>query len=278
MLQVGRVQLGENVMKRIIGPLAAVSALMLVSVLSAVPALAGASGSYTCGVDGPIPAGTYSSLTVTANCWFGGDVIVNGNVTVANGAVLNDHAGSGADHVLITGNVKVGNGAVLGLGTYNPHAIHDTTVNGNIVANQPLSLYLSFATVHGNVVSNGGGSATDFRNFPIKDNTIDGNLVVQGWHGGWLGVIRNEVGGNVIVSKNASVVMPTECTGEGETEVCNNIGPGVDEDSTEVQTNIINGNLLCQGNVPAAQVNALDGGQPNDVGRNAIGQCADLAG
>jgi hypothetical protein len=256
--------------------LAALSALVLVII--AIPAVAKPLNPYTCSVDGPIDGGTYSSLVVTANCFFGGDVTVNGNVTVANGAVLNDHAGSGADHVLITGNVKVGKGAVLGLGTYNPYAIHDTTVNGDIVANQPLSLYLSFATVHGNVVSNGGGTAADFRNFPIKDNTIDGNLVVQGWHGGWFGVIRNRVGGNVIVSKNASVVMPTECTGEGEDEVCNNIGPGVDEDSTEVQTNIINGNLICQGNVPAAQVNALDGGEANDVGGIAVGQCAGLAG
>lgn len=265
-------------MNRILGPFAVVSALVLASVFSAVPALAGPAGGYTCGVDGPIPGGIYSSLVVNANCFFGGDVTVNGNVTVADGAVLNDHAGSGADHVLITGNVKVGKGAVLGLGTYNPSAIHDTTVNGNIVANQPLSLYLSFATVHGNVVSNGGGTAADFRNFPIKDNTIDGNLVVQGWHGGWLGVIRNRVGGNVIVSKNASVVMLTGCTGEGEEEVCTGFGPGFDVDSTEVQTNVISGNLVCQGNFPGAQVNALDGGELNDVGGRAIGQCADLAG
>jgi hypothetical protein len=265
-------------MNRMFGPIAVVSALMLASVFTAVPALAGPPGSYTCSEDGPIPGGTYSGLVVTANCFFGGDVTVNGNVTVADGAILNDHAGSAANHVLITGNVKVGKGAVLGLGTYNPYAIHDTTVNGSIVANHPMTLYLSFATVHGNVVSNGGGTTAEFRNFPIKDNTIDGNLVVQDWHGGWLGVIRNDVGGNVIVSKNASVVMLTGCTGEGEEEVCTGFGPGFDDDSTEVQTNVINGNLVCQGNFPAAQVNAFDGGELNDVGGHAVGQCADLAG
>jgi hypothetical protein len=263
----------EVVLVRRFFTLAALSAFLLV--LSAVPAVA-KPGDYTCSDDGPIPAGTYSGLIVAANCWFGGDVTVNGSVTVMKGAVLNDHAGSNANHVLITGNVKVGKGAILGLGTYNPFATHDTIVNGSVVADQPLSLYLSFATVHGNVVSNGGGTAADFRNFPIKDNTIDGNLIVQGWRGGWLGVIRNEVGGNVIVSKNASVVVLTGCTGEGDDEVCTGFGPGFDDDSTEVQTNAIGGNLICQGNFPAAQVNELDGGVLNEVAGNAIGQCSDL--
>jgi len=263
-------------MNRILGPLAVASAIVLASVFSAVPALAGPGGGYTCGEDGLIPAGTYSSLTVTANCMFGGDVTVNGKVTVADGAVLNDHAFSLAANVVINGDVTVGRGAVLGLGSY--FSPQSTTVNGNITAHQPLTLYLSQVTVHGNVVSNGGGTSNEFRNFPIKDNEIDGNLVLQGWHGGWLGVIRNVVGGNVIVSRNASVVVLTGCTGEGEEEVCTGFGPGFDDDSTEIQTNAIQGNLICQRNFPAAQVNALDGGEPNDVMGHAIGQCADLAG
>ncbi|MEZ4503039.1 MAG: hypothetical protein R3C39_10475 [Dehalococcoidia bacterium] len=197
-------------------------------------------------------------------------------MTVADGAVLNDHAFSLADHVLITGNVKVGKGAVLGLGTYDPGATHDTVVNGNIEANQPLTLYVTFTTVHGNVISNGGGSADEFRNFPTKDNIIDGNLIMQGWHGGWLGVIRNHVGGNVIVSKNVSVLMETPAGCDAELGECTGTGPGIDSDSTEVQTNVIEGNLICQHNTPVAQVNALDGGQPNDVGGHGIGECATL--
>ncbi len=95
---------------------------------------------------------------------FGGDITVNGNVTVVDGAVLNDHAFSFAAHVVINGNVKVGKDAVLGLGSYNPFAVHDTTVNGNIQANQPRTLYLTFTTIHGNVHSNGGsGPGLNFR-------------------------------------------------------------------------------------------------------------------
>jgi hypothetical protein len=40
-------------------------------------------------------------------------------------------------------------------------------------------------------VSNGGGGVTgEFRNYPTKDITVDGNLIIQGWTGGWIGVIR----------------------------------------------------------------------------------------
>lgn len=243
-------------------------------VLGAAPAIAKPDHGYTC-TDGEIPGGTYSRLIVKGDCWFGGDVTINGDVTVKAGAVLNDHAMSSADHVLINGNVKVGKGAVLGLGTYNPVAIHDTVVNGNISAHKPLTLYLSFITVHGNVVSHGGGSATEFRNFPTKDNVIDGNLVLQGWRGGWLGVIRNTVGGNVKVAKNASIVIetPPECDPtKGE---CTDV-PGTDSDSTEVQTNVIAGNLICVHNTPAAQVNSGDLGEPNKVAGKAIGECRDL--
>ena len=52
--------------------------------------------------------------------------------------------------------------------------------------------------------------------------------------------------------------------------------PGMDPDSTEVQTNTIAGNLICFGNTPGAQVNPTDKGQPNIVGGKAIGQCAGL--
>ena len=216
-------------------------------------ALAAGQAKATC-AGGPIAAGTYGSLTVTGNCTFaGGTVTINGNLTVARGAILNDHALSTAT-VHVTGNVKVERGAVLGLGDYDPTLPHDSAVvDGNITANHPLTLYLGGITVHGNLVSQGGGDPG--RNFPIKDDTIDGNLIVQGWSGLWAGLIRDIVGGNVVYSKNVSTLDP---------------------DANEVQTNTIGGNLICQGNSPAAQVNPLDGGLPNTVGGLKIGQCAGL--
>lgn len=251
-----------------------VSATLMI-VASGSNAMARKPGSYTCVGGTPaapalIPGGQYSGLTVTGDCRFGGDVTVNGNLTVADGAILNDHAFGAATLKIahVTGNVLVGKGAVLGLGKYAGPGVdvtNDTTVDGNIVADHPLSLYLSGITVHGSVISNGGGSGPSgpFRNFPTKDDFIDGDLIIQGWQGGWLGVIRDNVGGNVIVSRNASVV-----TDDGT--------PPPDPDSTEVQSNVIEGNLICQGNTPAAQVNPGDGGQPNEVAGNMIGECAGL--
>ena len=169
----------------------------------------------------------------------------------------------------VGGNVLVGKGGILGLGTYNPSAPHDSVVDGNVIADQPLSLYISFTTIHGNLISHGGGGGVtgEFRNFPTKDNTIDGNAVITGWTGGWIGFIRNHVGRNVIFSNNKSVI----------NGLVNPPVPGqVDTDSSEIMTNVIGRNLICEGNTPKAQVNPDDGGQPNTVGGRKIGQCANL--
>ena len=237
--------------------------------VAASSAVAARPGSATCS-GGSIAAGTYTSLKVTGVCSFaGGSVTVTHNLTVAAGGSLNDHAMSPTTTVHVGGNVLVGKGGILGLGTYDPAAPHDTVVDGNVIANQPLSLYISFTTIHGNLISHGGGGGVtgEFRNFPTKDNTIDGNAVIDGWTGGWIGFIRNHVGGNVIFSKNKSVI-----NGLVHPPV-----PGqVDADSSEVMTNVIGRNLICQGNAPKAQVNPDDGGQPNTVGGRKIGQCANL--
>ena len=234
-----------------------------------------------CG-DGAIPAGTYRGLVVTGNCWFTGDeVTINGRLTVKPGAILNDHAASSTT-VRVNGNVRVGTGAVLGLGAYGAPGIKTgTQVNGSIVAKRPLSLYLSGITVHGSVTSIGGVSVTPgpldaFRNFPFKDNRVYGSLRIKGWKGGWLGVIRNHVYGNVTVSRNASVLIESPAGCNPDAGECTGSETGTDADSTEVQTNVIHGNLRCYRNTPPAQVNAADGGQPNRVTGHKRGECSTL--
>lgn len=193
-------------------------------------------------------------LTITGNRFVdvGQSLTVHGNLTIAPGSCLEAFVGSAA----VSGNVRIGKGGVFGLG-YGPGAFY--TVGGNVVANQPLSLYLGNATIHGNVVSTGGGDP--HRNFPIKDNTIGGSLIVQGWHGGWIGLLRNKVGGNVIFSHNSAVDLSQL--------------PG--EDSSEVVDNVIAGNLLCFGNSPVAQIGDSGGGL-NIVSGHAFGECAALVG
>lgn len=249
-------------------------------------ALAAASGTGTCS-NGTMLAGTYSRFVVTGHCTiaYGANVHINGDLIVAPGANLNDH---GAEmwmkaQMHVAGNIHVEQGAVLGLGWNSPQgegSLGPDTVGGNIIASQPRAIQIGQVTIGGNLISNGGGvlstSLADFRNFPIEDNVIHGNLVVQGWQGGWFGVIRNTIDGNAIIANVRSM-------SNAET------GPGTDTDSTEIMGSdlhmigipvtipqTIGGNLICHGNVPPAQVNPLDLGAPNFVHGKALGECAGL--
>jgi hypothetical protein len=254
----------------------------MVALVVPATALAAGSGAGTCS-GGTMAANTYRSFVVTDTCTiaYGANVQINGNLTIKPGARLNDHGAEGwmNAQVHVTGNIYVGKGAVLGLGWNSPEGTQGPdTVGGNIIANQPLALQIGNVTINGNLVSNGGGvlstSADDFRNFPIKDNVIHGNLVIQGWTGGWIGVIRNTIDGNAIIANNRSY--------------SSDLGPGTDEDSTEVMgtdatafggpivPQTIGGNLICHGNLPAAQVNPLDAGAPSIVMGKKIGECARL--
>ena len=258
------------------------SVVALLALAAPGSALAANPGAGTC-IGGTLPAGTYGDVVVTGTCTiaYGANVHIKGDLTIAAGASLNDHGAEAWQmaEMHIAGNVKVGRNAVLGLGWNSPEgegSLGPDTVGGNIIANHPLALQLGQVTVGGDVISNGGGvlstSAQDFRNFPVKDNVIHGNLAVQGWRGGWIGLIRNQVDGNVIFAHNVSRSNP-------ET------GPGTDEDSSEVMgtafgpfniPQTIGGNLICHDNVPAAHVNPVDGGANSFVGGAAIGECAGL--
>lgn len=237
--------------------LAAGVAVFAILVAAASSSSAATRGRYTCS-GGTIPAGVYGDLLVTGNCAFApGEVVVNGNLAVAPGAVLDDHAAVPAS-VHVTGNVTVGAGGVVGLGTYAPAKTHSVAViDGNVIGVGAASLYLSRVTIHGNLVINGGGDAD--RNLPIKDDTIDGNVILHGWRGAWFGIIRDDIGGNVIVHDNAAADPSTL--------------PG--SDSGEIVTNTIRGNLICSGNTPAPQPGD-SGGAPNTVGGHELGQCAGL--
>jgi hypothetical protein len=96
-------------------------------------------------------------------------------------------------------------------------------------------------------------------NFPIKDNVIDGKTDVNGWQGAWFGFIRNVTHGNVMLTRNVGVT----------------IGDLGTDDSTEVVTNTITGDLKCYDNQPPAQVGD-SGGTPNIVSGQKLGQCAGL--
>jgi hypothetical protein len=169
------------------------SGLCALPVLALGASVAFAAGPTTCS-GGDLAPGTYDGLTVTGDCTVKGDVNINGNVRVTQGATF-DAAYIGT-RLTINGNVNVGKDAVLSLGCsfgYHDCGVNPAvwegaiTVNGNIVASQALTMFLDFLTIHGNVVSNGGGDISRVDPgglvFPIKDNVIDGNVMVNGWQG-----------------------------------------------------------------------------------------------
>lgn len=222
-------------------------------------------------------SGSYRNLTVSGIAYVdnGASLTVSGNLTLAPGSCL-DAFSTGT--VQVGHNVNVGNGATLALGcapgSNGPPPIApcfftttDDTVGGNITADAPLTMYLTAVTVGGNVVSSGGGFSTPGLSFPVKDMSIGGNLIMQGWQGGpgaWIGALRNQVGGNLVMS--------------------NDVGyrPGDDgaNDSTELDGNTVGKNLICENNIPAANYGDAFGNPPsngpNVVGHKAIGECASL--
>jgi hypothetical protein len=211
-------------------------------------------------------SGKYRNLTITGERYVpSGTVLkVRRDLTIAPGSCLDAFT---LGTVTVGGNVRVAPAATLALGC-TPGSLGppldqppcdgrttNDTVGGSIFAWKALTMYLDGDTIGGSVFSFGGGPGlapdAPFVNFPVKDNTVDGNVVIWGWHGGWAGVIRNTVGGNVIFSQNVSVQDP---------------------DAMEVVTNTIARNLICFGNSPAVQVGD-SGGSPNNVGGKKIGQC-----
>lgn len=236
-------------------------------IIPAGPATA-APNSTTCG-NGELPSGTYTSVLVTGDCTVpaGAKITIRGNLTVARGAVFD--AQNAPSDITIGGSVFGGRGSMVGLGCTLAHGCESggpyssISVRGNIVLNHVFDAALNGLEVGGNVVSNGGGGGfvlpEGFIPFSMKDDTIHGNVVVQGLTTTWFGLIRSTVDGNVVL---------------------HNIKLD-DPDGNEVVANTIGSNLICSGLSPAPQLgDAVEGAPPgygpNTIGGRAIGQCAAL--
>lgn len=250
---------------RVLGGAGAAAALGL-TMLTAGPAAAGAA--YTCS-GGDLPSGTYSSVSVTGYCTVesGAEITVTGSLTVAPGAVFD--AQTLPSTITVGRNVTAGAGSLVGLGCQPPSAVGNSahpcegepegestiSVGGNVTATGALAVLLNGVHVGGNVTFLGGGSEVPWS---IKNNTIDGNLTVSGQRAEWLGVLFNHVGGNVTLN---DIALSDPHPG----------APGV-----YVVRNVIGRNLTCNGLTPGVS-GGFDPTKKNVVGRNATGQCADLA-
>lgn len=243
-------------------------AVLAVAILAPAAAADPFEGPPVCTSAGTPLSGSHGNLTVTGNAYVksGTTLTVSGNLTVARGACLDAFT---LGTVNVGGNVLVGRGAILGLGCSEgaigpepPCGAETTsdTVGGSILANQPLTMYLTATRIDGSVISIGGGPGPVFDpyiNYSIKENAIGGNLLVAGWAGAWFGVIRNTIDGSAVVLHNVGVAISRE--------------DGL-PDSNEVVTNTIGGDLICFANKPSVQFGD-SGGAPNAVGGHKIGQC-----
>jgi hypothetical protein len=223
-----------------------------------------------------IPSGTYASLTIAGVCQPAPDAVIRvlGNINVAAGAVLD--AQGVPSTISVRGNVTAADGSLLALGclpdpvghttghpcgtslagqtlsNIDPTSASDITVHGNVIATDANTVWLNGITVGGNVALIGGGQQTGTP-WPIKTNTIYGNLIVFGATPEWLGVVVNNIGGNVFLGNVT-------------------IAPG---ETIDVANNSIGWNLVCWNLAPAVSAGFI--GEVNTVGGWAIGQCP-LAG
>lgn len=251
---------------------AALAGALLIS--SAVGARAAGGAGFDCS-GGSVPAGSYSSLTISGVCSVdAGNVTVAHNVSVEPGAAL--AAAFGGSDLIVGGNVRVGANGVLVLGCApadficfnDPDQDHPTlsvhdVIGGSLLAHDALAVLVHGVDIGGNVVMSGGGGGVNCDSLDvlqgapaygvIEDSAIGGNAMITNWHSCWLGFIRNTVGGNVNFHGNVTA----------------------DPDGNEIVTNTIAGRLNCQGNSPAPQVGDSEG-SPNIVARGASGQCTGL--
>jgi hypothetical protein len=249
----------------LVGCLAILGALAL----PAGPATAvGSTTAYTC-TGGSIPSGNYSSITVTGFCDVVPDAVINvtGNINVAAGAVFD--AQSAPSTITVGKNVTAAAGSILGLGCQpnGAHAAHPCaiepdghsviTIAGNVTTTDADTVLLNGITVNRNVTMTGGGGEFPW---PIKNNTIGGNVTASTITPEWFGLLFNHIGGNATLTN----IMSTDPEDEGFASV-------------NVVLNTIGRNLNCNGLGPRLSGGFIPGAV-NITGGKATGQCAGLVG
>ena len=253
---------------RLFGLLGAIATAAALTLPAGSAVAAGPGTAYTC-TGGPIPTGSYASITVTGFCSVAPDAVINvaGNIDVAPGAVLD--AQSAPSTITVGHNVTAGAGSLVGLGCQPPSYVGNSghtceveptghsviTVNGNVTGTDAMGVLLNGVTVGRNVTLTGGGSEIPWS---VKNNTVGGNLTVSGITDEWVGVMFNHVAGNVTLT---DITVQDEHPG----------APGV-----YIVQNHVGRNLNCSNLVPGVSP-GFDPTKLNVVGHRANGQCAALA-
>jgi hypothetical protein len=248
---------------------------------------------YTCSSPGSIPAGVYSSLTISSACAIdAGSVTVEGNVTVLAGASLVAYSGGSSvavppvfpSNLVVTGNFAVQAGALVALGCEpiffvcpndpaypvpGANGTYETlhTIGGNLTAENALAVVIHKTSVGGDITLYGSSAGVNSctESLPLlgfappygdlEDMVIGGNVVISGFDTCWLGWFRDTVKGNVNLFSSVNG----------------------DPDGNEIGDSIVLGNLSCAGNSPSNQ-HGDSGTGPVIVVGSATGQCAIVSG
>jgi hypothetical protein len=203
----------------------------LAAALGASAPAAAQTGPTTC--DGVLAPGAYGAVVVPAGafCFSDGPVLIGGGLSILPGATF-----------------MLGN---------DESPLRTGSIYGGVHATNPASVEIHFATIAGGLDLQGGsgpfGGPFEVTFNAIEDNTIIGEVTVEGYDGFWFGFIRNHVWGSVNLNGNTLE----------------------DEDGNEYVTNSIHGDLNCAGNSPAPQVGDSEG-SPNRVTGTRTGQCVGL--
>lgn len=213
-----------------------------------------------------IPSGTYAKIKVTGACNVAPNAVIHvlGNIDVTAGAAFD--AQSAPSKITVDRDINAGTGAILGLGclpnpvghttghpcTVEPNRHSTISIHGHLTGFDVDTVLLNGIRVRGNVTFIGGGGAIPWT---IKNNKIGRSLLVAGVTPDWLGVLLNEVGGNVTLT-NISIT---------DTDP----NPAI-----FIASNKVGRNLTCWGLAPA--VSGGFPGEVNVVGGQTLGQCVDL--
>jgi hypothetical protein len=238
----------------------------------------------TLAAPGVLSGNDWSTTVIKGSCVVnGGTAVIHGDLIVTPGSNLvaafanDDVAGTGTSSLKVTGDIRVATSATAILGCEpgfftcvddpnqnTPTLSSADTIRGDIAARGALGLLLHNSSVGGSIALRGGGGGVTCTPTPgsafavfgspdysdLEDNTIRGDLTVNGLQSCWFGALRDKIRGDVRISHNTMA----------------------DPDAMEVATNAIRGDLACYANSPAIQYGD-SAGSPNVVGGWASGQC-----
>ncbi|MGH2915450.1 MAG: hypothetical protein ACRDMX_10720 [Solirubrobacteraceae bacterium] len=227
-----------------------------------------------------------------------GSARVKGSLTVTSGSAFgaifghNDKTHHGVSNLTVTRNLVVARGAAAFLGCEpkaspckddnqkHPTLHNRIRIGGDLQATRALAVIVHVTSVGGNVTQRGGGGGANCSSMPgifkalkspvfsdFEDNSIAGNLTIDGVQSCWLGALRDRIGHSFTLKDNGMA----------------------DPDAIEIGSNRIAGNLACTGNTNAVPISAVvwDSNEtnpapghlfprqpdPNKVGGARSGQC-----